>query len=86
MSNKKVLLRIWVIYFYVKGEGVATSVDFVNSEKSKIIASFGSTHHNLYDIETSKLISKFDYYDSKISNTKKKKHFKHFQFDDFCDF
>ena len=50
-----------------KSDGVATSVDFVNGEKSRIITSFGSTHHNLYDIETSKLITKFDYFDSKIS-------------------
>lgn len=55
-----------------KSEGAATSVDFVNGEKSRIITSFGSTHHNLYDIETSKLITKFDYFDSKISKTSSK--------------
>lgn len=50
-----------------KSEGVPSSVDFINNEKSKIITSFGSSHHNLYDIETSKIISRFDYFDSTIS-------------------
>jgi WD40 repeat protein len=50
-----------------KSEGVPTSVDFVNNESSRIVTSFGATHHSLYDIETSKIISKFDYYDSRSS-------------------
>ena len=51
-----------------KSEGVPTSVDFLNTEKSRIITSFGATHHNLYDLETSKIITRFDYFDSTLSN------------------
>lgn len=50
-----------------KSEGTPTSVDFVNNENTKIVASFDRSHHCLYDIETSKIIAKFDYHDSKTS-------------------
>jgi striatin 1/3/4 len=51
-----------------KNEGTPSSLDFINNDKSRLITSFGVTHHNLYDIETSKIISRFDYFDS-TSNT-----------------
>jgi WD40 repeat protein len=55
-----------------KSEGaVPTSVDFVNNESSRIVASFGASHHTLFDVETSKIISKFDFYDSRSSNYSK---------------
>lgn len=51
-----------------KEEGVPTSVDFINNDKSKIVTSFESSHHNVYDLETSKVICRLDYSDSTISN------------------
>ena len=50
-----------------KGEGVPTCVDFVNNEKTRVVASFGTTHHNVYDVETSRVVSRFDYLDSTAS-------------------
>lgn len=47
-----------------KQEGVPTSIDFINNEKSWVVTSFESTHHNIYDLETSKVICKLDYSDS----------------------
>lgn len=51
-----------------KQEGVPTSLDFINNDKSRIVTSFGSTHHNVYDLETSKVICKLDYADP-VANT-----------------
>jgi striatin 1/3/4 len=48
-------------------EGTPSSLDFISNDKSRLITSFGATHHNLYDVETSKIISRFDYYDSTLS-------------------
>lgn len=50
-----------------KEEGIPTSIDFINNEKSRIVTSFGDTHHNVYDIETSKVICRLDYADSDAS-------------------
>ena len=47
-----------------KSEGVPTSVDYIKNDKTKLITSFGSSHHILYDIETSKSLLKLDYFDS----------------------
>ena len=44
-----------------KSEGVPSSVDYIKSDKTKIVTSFGSSHHGLYDIEASKLILKLEY-------------------------
>jgi striatin 1/3/4 len=52
-----------------KSQGVPTSVDFINAESSRIVTSFGASHHSLYDVETSKLISKFDFHDSRSSES-----------------
>lgn len=49
-------------------EGVPTSIDFINNEKSRIVTSFESSHHNIYDLETSKVICRFDY-SNPTSNT-----------------
>lgn len=54
-----------------KEEGIPTSVDFINNDKSKIVTSFESSHHNVYDLETSKVICRLDYYDPTISNKRK---------------
>lgn len=51
-----------------KEEGIPTSVDFINNDKSKIVTSFESSHHNVYDLETSKVICRLDYSDSTFSN------------------
>jgi WD40 repeat protein len=48
-----------------KEEGTPTSVDYVNSDKSRIVVSFDSNRHCIYDIETSKLVTKFDYSEPK---------------------
>ncbi len=50
-----------------KEEGVPTSIDFIHSDKSKIVTSFTNTHHNIYDLETSKVICRFDYSDTNTS-------------------
>ena len=47
-----------------KSEGVPSSVDYIKNDKTKIITSFGSSHHTLYDLETSKSILKLDYSES----------------------
>jgi striatin 1/3/4 len=44
-----------------------TSVDFIKNDKTKIITSFGWSHHALYDLETSKCILKLDYSDGGLS-------------------
>ena len=41
--------------------GVPTSIDFMNGEKNKFIASFTSSYHKLYDTETSQVICKLDF-------------------------
>ncbi len=53
--------------FKLADEGTPSSLDFVSNDKSRLITSFGETHHNLYDVETSKIISRFDYYESTLS-------------------
>lgn len=50
-----------------KSEGIPTSVDFINNDNSRIITSFGHSHHILYDLETSKSIGRFDFFDSTTS-------------------
>ncbi len=47
-----------------KSEGVPSSVDYIKNDKTKLITSFGSSHHILYDLETSKSIMKLDYSES----------------------
>ena len=48
-------------------EGTPTSVDFISNDKSKIITSFGASHHNVYDLETSKVTCRLDYSDTSQS-------------------
>ncbi len=54
-----------------KEEGVPTSIDFIHNDKSKIVTSFTNTHHNIYDLETSKVICKLNYSDANTSNLNK---------------
>jgi striatin 1/3/4 len=44
-----------------KENGIPTSVNFIKNDTNKIICSFDSLKHVLYDIEYCKTISKFDY-------------------------
>lgn len=46
-----------------KKNGLPTSIDFINNEKSKIVTSFDSSYHNIYDLETSKVICKLDFFE-----------------------
>lgn len=46
-----------------KEEGCPTSIDFINNDKSRIVTSFEGSHHNIYDLETSKVTCRFDYSD-----------------------
>lgn len=48
-------------------QGTPTSIDFINNDNSKFVTSFGSSHHSIYDIETSKEVCRFDYADPSIS-------------------
>ena len=50
-----------------ESDRVPTSVDFINNDKARIVASFDSSHHNVYDLETSKVICKLDYSDPRTS-------------------
>ena len=52
---------------YFAEQGVPTSIDFVNNDKSRFITSFSSGHHAIYDLETSKIISKLDFSDQQQS-------------------
>ena len=54
-------------HFESKSEGVPSSIDFIHNDKSRVVTSFGNTHHNIYDLETSKVICKFDFSDPTIS-------------------
>ena len=64
---KRIFLKIFIKCLIFKEEGVPTSIDFINNEKSWVVTSFESTHHNIYDLETSKVICKLDYSDSSAS-------------------
>jgi hypothetical protein len=44
-----------------KEEGIPTCVNFIKNDTSKIICSFDSLKHVLYDIEYSKAVTKFDF-------------------------
>ena len=50
-----------------KEEGCPTSIDFINGEKSRIVTSFESSHHNIYDVETGKVTCRFDYAESGVN-------------------
>ena len=60
VRERKLLETVWPSFSFTEGLGVPTSIDFVRTETSQMVASYSSANCVIYDLETATAVVRLD--------------------------